>query len=104
VPGIVATVWPVDDRAAAFFSQRLYEELFVANREPTAAVAAAQRWLRDATAAELHTRAKSMRQALPKGDDDTALSATWRSLVSSPANDRPFSRPEFWAAFTYVGV
>lgn len=106
VPGIVATMWPVDDRAAAFFSQRFYEELFVAKREPTAAVAAAQRWLRDASAAELHARAKRMRQALVKGDDeaDAAVSKTWRDLVSRPANDRPFTSPEFWAAFAYVGV
>lgn len=106
VPGIVATMWPVDDRAAAFFSQRFYEELFIAKREPTAAVAAAQRWLRDASAAELHARAKLMRQALVKGDDevDAAVSKTWRGLVSRSANDRPFASPEFWAAFTYVGV
>ena len=107
VPGIVATMWPVDDRAAAFFSQRFYEELFVKKRHPTAAVAAAQRWLRDASAAELYARAKSMRQALVKGDDeaDAAVSKTWRGLVTKQANDPPpFTRPEFWAAFTYVGV
>jgi CHAT domain-containing protein len=106
VPGVVATMWPVDDRATAFFSQRFYEELFVAKREPTAAVAAAQRWLRDASAAELHARAESMRQALVKGDDDAdaALSKTWRGLVSRSATDHPFTSPEFWAAFTYVGV
>jgi CHAT domain-containing protein len=47
-----------------------------------------------------------MRQALVKGDDeaDAAVSKMWRGLVSRPANDRPFASPEFWAAFTYVGV
>jgi CHAT domain-containing protein len=106
VPGIVATMWPVDDRAAAFFSHRFYEELFVKKREPAAAVATAQRWLRDAPADELHARAMSMRQTLLKEDDeaDVAVSKTWRDLVSRPANDRPFSSPDFWAAFTYVGV
>ena len=106
VPGIVATMWPVDDRAAAFFSQRFYEELFVAEREPAAAVAAAQHWLRDASAVELQTRLKSMRAALVTGDDeaDAAVSKTWRALVSGPADDRPFANPEFWAAFTYVGI
>ena len=106
VPGIVATTWPVGDRAAAFFSQRFYEELFIAKREPVAAAAAAQLWLRDAPAKELKTRAKSMRQALMKGDDeaDAELSKTWRNLVSRPPDECPFNSPEFWAAFTYVGV
>ena len=106
VPGVVATMWPVDDRAAAFFAQRFYEELFVEKREPVAAVAVAQRWLRDASAGELHARAQSMRQALANGDDmaRAAMSRTWRNLMSRPASDRPFSSPEFWAAFTYVGA
>jgi CHAT domain-containing protein len=106
VPGVVATMWPVDDRAAAFFAQRFYEELLDQKRKPAEAVAAAQRWLRDASAAELHPRAKAIRNALGNGDDeaDAAVSRTWRALVSRPANERPFSSPEFWAAFTYVGV
>jgi CHAT domain-containing protein len=106
VPGVVATMWPVDDRAAAFFSQRFFEELFVAKREPGAAVAAAQCWLRDASADELQTRVKQMRQALGQGDDeaDAALSKVWRSLASRPRDDRPFNSPEFWAAFVHIGV
>lgn len=106
VPGVVATMWAVDDRAAALFSARLYEELFDAKREPAEAVAVSQRWLRDASASELQVQVKAMRQALDSADSETdqALSRMWRTLVSRPANDRPFATPEFWAAFVYVGV
>jgi CHAT domain-containing protein len=32
------------------------------------------------------------------------VARTWRELISGPADDRPFAGPEFWAAFTYLGV
>lgn len=106
VPGVVATMWPVDDRAAALYCQQLYEELFLNDREPAAAVSAAQRWLRDASAGELAERVTSLRSALTDddGETDTALSDVWRDLVGSDPDDRPFAAPEYWAAFTYTGV
>ncbi|MBI4521234.1 MAG: CHAT domain-containing protein [Gemmatimonadetes bacterium] len=104
VPGVVGTMWPVDERAGALFSLQFYEELD-ARADPLAAVAAAQRWLRDASAEQLAECVTRMRAALAAGDDETeaALSRLWRWLVSRSPNDRPFASPEYWAAFAYVG-
>ena len=105
VPGVVATMWLVDDRAAALFSMRLWDELIERKREPTLAVAMTQRWLRAATAAELMVFAKRMRQAVAAAGDepDPALSMLWRDLAGQEPTVCPFAGPEYWAAFTYIG-
>jgi CHAT domain-containing protein len=107
VPGIVATMWPIDDSAAALFSLRFYDELFNGANDPATAVAVAQRWLRDAPTHELRTRVKAMRAALANGINGStgaAPSDLWLQLPTGPADARPFSGPEFWAAFVYVGI
>jgi CHAT domain-containing protein len=103
VPGVVATMWPIDDQAAALFSLRFYDELLGGADDPAAAVAAAQRWLRDAPTHELRTRVKTMRAALANRIDG-ASSDLWLQLPTGPADARPFSGPEFWAAFVYIGI
>lgn len=105
VPGVVGTMWPVEDSAGAIFSVRFYEELFRRD-DPLAAVAAAQRWLRDASAAELTACVDGLRQNLRPGDEAAgkALSRLWRDLTSRPPGERPFAAPLCWAAFAYVGT
>jgi hypothetical protein len=105
VPGIVGTMWPVEDRAASMFAVRFYQEL-LGREDPLAAVAAAQRWLRAASAAELAACVDRMRQSLGPGDEAAgkALSRWWRDLASRPPGERPFAAPLCWAAFAYVGT
>lgn len=106
VPRIVSTMWRVDDRAAALFCQRLYEEMFANQRDVAAAVAAAQHWLRRTTAAELQELVKALRGALLDEDHETdgALSDFWRDLVARDREARPFADPQHWAAFAHTGV
>ena len=105
VPGVVGTMWPVEERASAIFSVRFYEELF-ASHDPLAAVAATQRWLRDACAEVLMARVDAMRPCLAPGDEVAAksLSRLWRDLASRSPDERPFEAPVYWAAFAYVGT
>lgn len=105
VPSVVGTMWPVDERVGTLFSLRFYEELD-AGLDPLAAVASAQRWLRDSSAEQLAARATHMRTLLLPGDAEAgaALSRLWRELVSHSPNDRPFASPVYWATFAYVGV
>lgn len=100
--GVLATLWPVDDLAAALLVRRFYRNLLVHGRDPAAALAEAQRWLRE----------------LPEGDVAPALSGplrTWhpRALrprgatterVGAVREARPFGHPLDWAAFVYVGA
>ena len=106
VSRIVCTMWRVDDRAAALFCQRLYEEIFVNERDVAVAVASTQCWLREARAATLQERVSVLRSALVDEDGETeaVLSEFWRDLVASDPTDRPFAAPEYWAAFAYVGI
>lgn len=105
VPGVVGTMWPVEERASAIFSLRFYEELLGCD-DPLAAVAAAQRWLRDATAPALMASVEAMRSSLVPGDEaaSKALSQLWRDLASRPPDERPFAAPVYWASFAYVGT
>jgi CHAT domain-containing protein len=104
VPGVVGTAWPVDDGAGALFAQRFYEEL-ARLHDPLTAVASAQRWLRDAAAPELAACIARMRAALREDDVEAGaeLSHHWRWLASLPPEKRPYSAPESWAAFAYLG-
>lgn len=105
VPGVVGTMWPVEERASAIFSVRFYEELFSCD-DPLAAVAATQRWLRDASAEALMVCVDAMRRSLVPSDEaaEKALSRLWRDLASRSPDERPFRAPVYWAAFAYVGA
>ncbi|MGB8423399.1 CHAT domain-containing protein [Paraburkholderia sp.] len=105
VPGVVGTMWPVEERASAIFSVRFYEELFSCD-DPLAAVAATQRWLRDASAEALTACVEAMRKSLVPSDEavEKALSRLWRDLASRSPDERPFGAPVYWAAFAYVGA
>ena len=105
VPGVVGTMWPVEERASAIFSVRFYEELFSCD-DPLAAVATTQRWLRDASAEALTACVEAMRKSLVPSDEaaEKALSRLWRDLASRSPDERPFGAPVYWAAFVYVGA
>jgi CHAT domain-containing protein/tetratricopeptide (TPR) repeat protein len=106
VPGVVSTLWPVDDRVAALFCIRFYEEHLQRGQAPAVAVYKAQHWLQNAGAEELGKNVESLRAALDPDDDevDEAMSAMWRDLARRDPDHKPFSAPQFWAAFTYTGA
>jgi len=52
LPGVVATLWPVNDQATALLAVKLYE-LHLGGLPPVEALRLTQRWLRTANAAEL---------------------------------------------------
>ena len=95
----------MEERASAIFSVRFYEELFSCD-DPLAAVAATQRWLRDASAEALTACVEAMRKSLVPSDEaaEKALSRLWRDLASRSPDERPFGAPVYWAAFAYVGA
>lgn len=97
VPGVVATLWPVEDLATALLSVRLYElHLGRDGRSglpPAEALRQAQRWLRTATRAEL----AAFLAAHPRLREIQGFDDTWP--------ERPFADdPHAWAGFAFYGV
>jgi len=86
---VVSTLWAVDDRSSELLMKRFYQSLLGFGRSPLApafALREAQQWLRDATVEDL-------------GSDSEDVATSPKTNV----NDRPFSHPNYWAAFTFSG-
>ena len=102
VPGVVATLWPVNDRSTAVLVAEFYRLLLTETRDPATALARARQFLRDATARELADWFE--RRYDDSGGTDLAAyeaAADFRSRFD-PA-DRPYAHPVYWAGFVYAG-
>ena len=89
--GVVSSLWSVADLSTMVLLSRFYQLWRTDGLEPPAALRQAQLWLRDSTGPEL----------APYLQDSHPELAT---RLQQATNQRPFSHPFHWAAFTYVGV
>ena len=96
VAGVVASLWPVGDRMAALLSAEFYRRWRGEEKDPAAALRAAQIWLRDTGLAELHSRYPDLVPAPPR-----ASGAASRLLATASG---PYADPANWAAFTFWGA
>ncbi len=115
VPGVVGTLWPVDDLSTALLMVKFYELHLRGSRSgplvPAEALRRAQQWLRDVTNGELaeyfaaHCRLDELRRrTVAHMSDATVLAGLVGFAVGDP-HVRPFSqRPYFWAPFVFFGV
>ena len=117
VPGVVGSLWPVDDVATCLLVARFAEVLFarapgapIAPREPAAALRDAQRWLRRATREELLSALNRILDlAWPDADSDRGSAFRLRAIYtigeSGGPGGAPFeSDPFAWAAFAAYGA
>jgi len=111
VPGVVSTLWPVNDVSTAILLNRFYQ-LHLGKNEagqcttpkgPASALYSAQQWLRDTTAEDMdlvryyeHTYRESGRR------DVNALQ--WMRYYSTNLKMKPFSHPYYWAGFIFSGT
>jgi CHAT domain-containing protein/tetratricopeptide (TPR) repeat protein len=113
VPGVVGSLWPVNDLSTGLFMMKFYEYHMKgdgeANIEPMSPIQALRRtqfWLRGVSANKLSAYFSAERR---KPDDERAMSyqqasAAWRRFACMDPGARPFENPYYWAAFTLNGV
>jgi CHAT domain-containing protein len=120
-PAVVASLWPVHDVSTAFLMDRFYE-LWLGSEDLTiaGALAAATRWLRTATRADLLARIAT--SSLSPEARDLVHAALERALrleaarmadaiglvaaddILSRPDHCPFAAPHYWAAFAAWGA
>lgn len=98
--GVIASLWPVSDFSAFFVMDRFYAAWPAQERDPGVALRGAQRWLRDASAAELAQQLERRERLL----DNPEIAKLHRQLRAMQPEARPFSALFSWAAFSLWGV
>lgn len=91
--GVVASHWPVNDWSTAYLMTRFHDLWHNHGMTPAAALAAAQRWFRAATIADLRTYSTTQLRG------GTRLPAE-----PGPPDGRPFRHPFYWAPFALTGL
>ena len=102
VPGVVATLWPVNDRSTAVLVAEFYRLLLAERKDPATSLAQARGFLRDATALEV-AEWFERRYEDSGGTDLAAYEAAADLRSGSDPADRPCADPVYWAGFVYVG-
>jgi CHAT domain-containing protein len=102
IPGVVATLWPVNDQSTAVLLAEFYRLLVTERQDPATALARARRHLRDATAWEL-AEWFERRYGDSGGTDQTAYDAAADLRSRLGPADRPYADPVYWAGFVYTG-
>lgn len=98
---VLATLWPVEDVAAALVVGRFYRERAAGETSAAQALQRAQNWLRTVTVRELIDLLRELRdEPAPAGP----LAAMERSqLRGADESSCPFAEPQSWAAFVALG-
>lgn len=103
VPGVVSTLWPVDDLSTALLMVQFYRCHLVDGLAPAEALRQAQLWLQDATAGELKLADHYRRLHEASGKRDREL-WQWMNYYQKHPDRKPYSHPYYWAPFVYSGV
>jgi CHAT domain-containing protein/tetratricopeptide (TPR) repeat protein len=114
VPGVVGSLWPVNDLSTALLMIKFYEYHLRGDAKtgegplpPASALRKAQLWLRDVTNAELSELFDMYRKATPNLSTRMTYELAqerFREHTLRDPNDRPFAHPYYWAAFAFYGV
>jgi CHAT domain-containing protein/tetratricopeptide (TPR) repeat protein len=113
-PGVVSTLWTVDDLSTALLMQRFY--LYHLRGDPSSkqcrplcpaqALRRAQQWLRDKVTAKMVAESYRQRVDALRAQEDKAFMSAQDAFFyydQMPPDSRPFAHPVYWAPFTMSG-
>ncbi|OPY71236.1 MAG: CHAT domain protein [Syntrophorhabdus sp. PtaU1.Bin050] len=104
-PGVLSTLWPVDDLSTMLLMERFYEAHIHGGFAPAEALCGAQQWLKDVSADDLRRRLGEMRKQLgPDHPSASIVSEQFRRFAEMEPEKRPFAHPCYWAGFTFTGA
>lgn len=109
VPGVVGTLWSVNDLSTALLMIRFYEYHLNDGLHPAAALRKAQLWLRDVTNAELSELFAKYKLTATDRPASTRMayemaSEKFREHTLRDPNEKPYAHPYYWAPFVFYGV
>lgn len=100
VPGVVATLWSVNDLSTSLFMVRFYHNLIAKKMSSALALKKAQKWLREAT----WKRISQFSAGFPEMSQHIGTrDAQFEHLQINVDKDHPFANPYYWAGFVFVG-
>ena len=99
-PGVISTLWLVDDLSTAILMDQFYRNYFEDKRSPAKALRAAQLWVQQRSREEIG----EFYEALFDGENDTILTPLVLAIeLGGDPEELPFAHPFYWAAFTFAG-
>lgn len=111
VPGVIGTLWHVDDLSTMLVMAKFYEYHLEGDHEagllpmlPYQALRGAQQWLRTVTAAELLRKYRERRDSAATDKLQEHASRVVLRLIFLPPRSRPFADPYHWAPFFFLGA
>lgn len=106
-PGVVGTLWPVNDLSTALLMIRFYKHHLQDHLPPAVALRQAQIWLRDVTNETLSELFQMYRDAAntPQTRMGYELAQEkFRQHTLAAPDAKPFQNPYYWAGFVFYGV
>jgi CHAT domain-containing protein len=103
IPGVAATLWPVNDQSTAVLVAEFYRLLLTERYDPATALHKARTYLRDATARDL-AEWFERRYDDSRGTDQAAYQGAADLRSRHNPEGRPYTDPVYWAGFVYSGA